>query len=166
MLQTKIPIALAILTMISGVSIAVLFGANEELFKGTIERQLLANPKYSSIQDHVEQKKQMSAEQDKVWRYYQRFHFHATGIGAMSLAALTFLLLLTSASVLRTISAWMLAVGGFLYPYVWLFAAIWGPEIGRSAAKEKFAVLGYMGGVFLVGLVLAVVHLFASKKEI
>lgn len=151
--------------MIGGVFIAILFGANEDLFKKKIEAQLANNVTYSSIQDPAEQKKQMSAEADKNWRYYQRFHFHATGIGAMSLAALTFLAVLTSATMLRTIASWALAVGGFLYPFVWLFAAMWGPEIGRSAAKEKFAVFGYMGGIFLIGLVLALIQYFRSPKE-
>ena len=51
----------------------------------------------------------------------------------------------------------MLSLGGLLYPYVWLFAALWGPEIGRGPAKEKFAFFGYMGGVFLLGTVLTFV---------
>lgn len=161
----RIPFALALLTMIGGVFIAILFGANEDLFKKKIEAQLANNVHYSSIQDPAEQKKQMSAEADKNWRYYQRFHFHATGIGAMSLAALTFLALMTAQGLLRTIASWAIAAGGFLYPFVWLFAAMWGPEIGRGAAKEKFAVFGYMGGVFLLGLVLALVHTLRAAKE-
>lgn len=28
---------------------------------------------------------------------------------------------------LRLISAYVVSIGGFLYPYVWLFAAIYGP---------------------------------------
>lgn len=158
----KIPFALALLTMIGGVLIAILFGANEDLFKKKIEAQLLQNPAYSSIQDVADQKKQMAAEADKNWRYYQRFHFHATGIGAMSLAVLTFLALLTPVSKLRAISSWCVSLGGFLYPFVWLFAAMWGPEIGRGPAKEKFAVFGYMGGVFSLGLLLALVHFLLS----
>jgi len=45
----------------------------------------------------------------------------------------------------------MVAIGGTLYPFVWLFAGIYGPEMGRSEAKEAFAFFGYMGGVFLLG---------------
>jgi hypothetical protein len=161
----KIPFALALLTMIGGVFIAILFGANEDLFKKKIEAQLANNVHYSSIQDPAEQKKQMAAEADKNWRYYQRFHFHATGIGAMSLAVLTFLAVLTTPTALRSIASWAVAVGGFLYPFVWLFAAMWGPEIGRGPAKEKFAVFGYMGGVFLLGLLLALVQYFRSPAK-
>jgi len=161
----KIPFALALLTMFGGVFIAILFGANEELFKKKIETQLMSNPAYSSLQDPAEQKKQMAQEADKNWRYYQRFHFHATGIGAMSLAVLTFLTLLTPASKLRAAACWFVSVGGFLYPFVWLFAAMWGPEIGRGAAKEKFAVFGYMGGLFLLGIILALLHFLVSPER-
>jgi hypothetical protein len=56
----------------------------------------------------------------------------------------------------------MISLGGFLYPFVWLFAGIFGPEYGREVAKETFAVFGYMGGVHFVGIVftlyLAIMH--------
>jgi len=32
---------------------------------------------------------------------------------------------------------------------------IYGPEMGREVAKEAFAIFGYMGGVFLLGLFLS-----------
>jgi hypothetical protein len=41
-----------------------------------------------------------------------------------------------------------------MYPFVWLFAAMYGPILGRSEAKEAFAIFGYAGGVYLVGLIL------------
>jgi hypothetical protein len=56
----------------------------------------------------------------------------------------------------------MIAIGGFLYPFVWLFAGLYGPEMGRSEAKEAFAVFGYMGGVYLVGILYAL-YLAAAK---
>ncbi len=51
----------------------------------------------------------------------------------------------------KSIASYLISVGGFLYPFVWLFAGIYGPEMGRSEAKEAFAVFGYMGGLFLLG---------------
>lgn len=48
----------------------------------------------------------------------------------------------------------MVSIGGFLYPFVWLFAGIYGPVMGRYEAKEEFAIFGYTRGLFLVGLIL------------
>ena len=33
-------------------------------------------------------------------------------------------------------------------------AGIYGPELGRSIAKEKFAIFGYMGGIYLIGIIM------------
>jgi len=52
---------------------------------------------------------------------------------------------------LVTISSFAVALGGFFYPFLWLFAGIYGPEMGRAEAKEAFAIFGYMGGLFLLG---------------
>jgi len=150
----KVPYLLALLGMIGGVFIAIIFGVNEEFIQNKISVGLQSNTKIMSIQDPAQKEAKLKSEQDKNWRYYQRYHFHATGIGAMSLAALI-LLAFTSAPLLLTrTSAYMISVGGVLYPFVWLFAGIYGPSMGRNEAKEAFAIFGYMGGVFLVGLVL------------
>src|SRR5690606_12310769 len=83
----------------------------------------------------------------------------ATGISAMMLGVLILLAFLQAPSILKLISSYMISVGGFLYPFVWLFSAIYGPVMGRSEAKEAFAIFGYMGGLFLVGLIFTMVIL-------
>ncbi len=151
-MKTKLPFIFAVLTMILGVSISILFGVNEDIFKGKIEEGLSQNQKIMSIVDVEKRQSVLDKEKSKNWRYYQRFHFHATGIGAMSLAALILFYFSSAPLGLRLVSSYMISVGGFLYPFVWLFAAIYGPIMGRHEAKEAFSVFGYMGGVFLLGL--------------
>lgn len=152
----RTPLAIAILGMIGGVAIAVLFGINEDLFKDKIARGLQENPKVLDMPAGPEKTAYIAAESSKLWRYYQRFHFHSTGIGAMSLSVLLLLGLLSGGgSRLKHTAAYLVSVGGFLYPFVWLFAAVYGPHVGRGAAKERFALFGYMGGVFLIGLFVA-----------
>lgn len=51
----------------------------------------------------------------------------------------------------------LMSIGGLLYPFVWLFAGIYGPEMGRTEAKEAFAIFGYMGGLFLVGAIFTLI---------
>jgi hypothetical protein len=150
----RIPYVIAILTLIGGVFISILFGANEDYFKDKINEGLKKNEKVNQIQDPIEKAAVLKSEADKNWRYYQRFHFHATGIGAMIMGVLLFISFLSAPERIKAISSFAVSIGGFLYPFVWLFAAIYGPEMGREVAKESFAVFGYMGGLFLVGLVL------------
>jgi hypothetical protein len=161
MLQ-KIPFLLAALGIVGGVFISILFGANEEMFKNAIKDGLTRNIKIQEMTDPDAKAATLKSEVDKNWRYYQRFHFHATGIGTMSLSLLIFLSFVGAASKARLTAAWATSVGGFLYPFVWLFAGIYGPEMGRHAAKEAFAFFGYMGGIFLLGslaiLILAVIN--------
>lgn len=69
----------------------------------------------------------------------------------MMMGLLLFLGRLRAPPFLCAITAFLISVGGFLYPFVWLSAGIYGPEMGRDEAKEAFAIFGYMGGLFLVG---------------
>jgi hypothetical protein len=151
----RIPYVIAILTLIGGVFISIIFGANEDYFKDKINEGLKKNEKVNQIQDPVEKEAVLKTEADKNWRYYQRFHFHATGIGAMIMGVLLFISFLSAPEKLKNITSYLVSFGGFLYPFVWLFAAIYGPEMGRTEAKEAFAIFGYMGGVFLLGLFLS-----------
>ena len=164
-MKEKIPFIVTLLSMICGVFIAILFGVNESIFKDKISRDLHANQKIVSMTDENERKAKIETEKGKNWRYYQRFHFHATGISAMSLGALILLSFSFAPAALKLASSYMISLGGFLYPFIWLFAGMYGPLIGRSAAKESFAIFGYMGGVFLVGLILAIFILIKYPLE-
>jgi hypothetical protein len=152
----RIPFFLAILSLTGGVFISILFGANEDIFKNKINQGLEKNLKIQSIVDSEQKNIKLKEEADKNWRYYQRYHFHATGIGAMMLGLLIFTSGLFAPIKLKLISQWLVSLGGFFYPFVWLFAALYGPEMGRSEAKESFALFGYMGGFFLMGSLLVV----------
>jgi len=157
----RIPFFLSLLAMIGGVFIAILFATQEDKFQSKIAAGLEKNEKIQKIVDPTEKAAKIKSESEKNWRYYQRYHFHATGIGAMMIGILLFLARLQAPKNLITIASYMVAVGGFLYPFVWLFAGMYGPEMGRSEAKEAFAIFGYMGGVFLVG---GLISIFLSLK--
>ncbi len=158
----KIPFLVALTGMFFGVLIAIIFGANEDFFKDQIKAGLQLNSKVIELSKSEEPEakaelaKFIDGESSKNWRYYQRFHFHSTGIGAMSLGALLLLSLLVAPKAQVLIASYMIAIGGFLYPFVWLLAAVYGPMMGRDVAKETFAIFGYMGGVFMVGILFAI----------
>ncbi len=150
----KIPFLLAITAMAGGVLIAIFFGANEKLFEQRIAAGLERNAEIQAMADPVAKAAKIKTEASKNWRYYQRFHFHAASIGAMTMGLLLFLSRVEAPDKLKLSAAYLTAVGGFLYPLVWLFAGIYGPEMGRHQAKEAFAIFGYSGGLFLVGALL------------
>ena len=156
----KGPLIIAVCGIFFGILIAVMFGANEDFFQDKIQNGLKLNSKIQQIENPDAKAAAIEKESSKNWRYYQRFHFHSSAIGSMSVALL---LLLSFIQVPKKISkglAWLMATSGCLYPFVWLFAAIYGPIIGRGVAKEKFAIFGYMGGVYLV-CVLTMIYLLS-----
>jgi len=155
----KIPLAIAILGMVGGILIAIMFGVNEASFKNRIRDGLSRNESIQQIADPAAKAAAIKSATSGNWRYYQRFHFHSTGIGAMSLALLTLLGFIGAPRRRKRLAAYLTSLGGFLYPFLWLFVGIYGPEMGRHQAKEAFAIFGYMGGVFLVGSVLILVLL-------
>ena len=165
-MKTKLPFIISVLTMISGIVIAILFGVNEDIFKNKIAGDLAQNQKIMSIVDIDKREAKIESEMSKNWRYYQRFHFHSTGIGAMSLASLILLSFSLAPLGLRLAGSYMIAAGGFLYPYVWLFAGLYGPIMGRSEAKEAFRIFGYMGGVFLVGMLILLFALIKYPNKV
>ena len=150
----RAPFAISILGMIAGVFIATLFGVNEDFFKERISDGLLQNEKLMAIEDDEAREAKLEAEAEKNWRYYQRFHFHSTGIGAMTLAVLLLTLSIPADRTLLLITRYMLSVGGFVYPFVWLLAGMFGPTMGSSEAKEAFTIVAYSGGLVLLGLLL------------
>lgn len=147
----KLPFFLALLSIVGGVFISILFAVNEDMFKSKIKSGLEKNVKIQQIADEKEKSDKIKGEEEKNWRYYQRYHFHATGIGAMMMGMLLFLSHLNAPGNSVTLASWATSIGGTLYPFVWLFAGIYGPEMGRTEAKEAFAIFGYMGGLFLLG---------------
>ena len=162
LLKNKIPFLIVLIQIFLGVLIAIFFGVNESFFKDRISTELKSHPKMISLAKDPslagEQKMNafLKKESAKNWRYYQRFHFHSTGVAAMSLGLLLLLHFLVVPGVKKLVAAYLVSFGGFLYPFVWLFAAIYGPSLGRGVAKEQFAIFGYMGGVFMLGILLTI----------
>ena len=114
----RIPFFLALLSIVGGVFISILFGANEDIFHKRISVGLEKNIKIQSMIDMSEKTNKIKSEQEKNWRYYQRFHFHATGIGAMMMGILLFLAGLKAPKKSVTLASYLVAGGGFLYPFV------------------------------------------------
>lgn len=151
-MNIKFPFMISLFGIVLGLFIAILFGINEDIFKDRIAKGIGNNLKYQSLTTTAEKNDYKKKEADKNWRYYQRFHFHGTAINSMSVALILLILIVNISSPLQIYLSYVLSISGLLYPFIWLFAGMFGPLIGRNEAKEKFAVLSYMGGVYLIGV--------------
>lgn len=147
----KLGLALVMLGLIFGIGLGVTFGVNEAFFETYVAQGIAAHPE---IHD--------ANSPEKIWRYVQRAHFHATGIAAFSIG----LLLLVSESSLKqrfkTITAVFIGLGG-LYPLAWLTMFIVAPSIGRDAARAHpmTELLSYIGvGGLLLGIAILLANLF------
>ena len=73
----KVGLALVMLGLLFGIGLGVTFGVNEVFFETYVTQGIAA---------HLELHDAKSPE--KIWRYVQRAHFHATGIAAFSIGLL------------------------------------------------------------------------------
>ncbi len=115
-------LAIAIATLLFGIGMGILFGVNEDGVKGWINAGIAAHPELHDAKSA-----------DKIWRYAQRAHFHATGIGAFTLALIAVLSLSAMKKRLKKISAILIGLGG-LYPMAWFSMFLLSPSMGRGAA--------------------------------
>lgn len=149
--RVKIGLALVLFGLLFGVIMGITFGINEDVYKNFITEGIAANP---TVHD--------AKSPDKIWRYAQRAHFHATGIAAFSLAFIPLVMFSDLKPKMKTASSVGLGLSSF-YPFSWLTMFVLAPSIGRGAAHshvltEIFASVG-VGGL-LLGCFLLLANLF------
>jgi hypothetical protein len=154
----KIGLALVFLTLLMNIGLGALFGMNEDLFQNYIHSGIAAHPALFSNPDK---------DQDVIWRWVQRAHFHAGGIGAFTLG----LVILTAISNLgerrKQITAALLGLSIF-YPLAWFAMFLYAPSVGRSAAHhmpvvELFTDIGV--GALSLGLLSLITGIFLPSRK-
>jgi hypothetical protein len=154
--DVKPGLVLTLLGLAFGIALGVGFGVNEDAFKDFVSEGIAAHPEVHDAKS-----------QDKIWRYAQRAHFHATGIAAFSIGLL---LLVSLSSLSRKLKkATSLLIGlGFLYPFAWLSMFFLAPSIGRSAAHShivtELLTFGGVGGL-VIGFLILVGNLFIGYPK-
>ncbi len=137
----KLGLAIVLVGLLFGVGMGIVFGVNEDLFKDYIAQGIAANP---DVHD--------TKSPDKIWRYAQRAHFHATGIAALSLGLVILVMFSTLKPTYKKASAILLGLSSF-YPLSW-YTMFWlAPSIGRGPAHahnltQSFVYTG-VGGLLL-----------------
>jgi len=117
---------LSMLTLIFGISMGVIFGTNEDGVKQFISDGIAS---HQSLHDE--------ASQSKIWRYAQRSHFHATGVGGFALVLILLTGITSLSRRLKYIASVLIGVGSF-YPLAWFSMFLLSPALGRGAAHEAF----------------------------
>jgi hypothetical protein len=151
LLDIKVGLALVLFGLAFGIAMGIGFGLNEDAFKDFVAAGIEAN---AAVHD--------AQSQDKIWRYAQRAHFHATGIAAFSIGLLLLVSLSSLGQKLKKVTAVLIGLG-FLYPFGWLSMFFLAPSIGRSAAHSHIIteMFTYIGVVSLsLGFLLLAGNLF------
>lgn len=137
----KFGLAIVLVGLFFGVGMGIVFGVNEDLFKNHIAQGVATNPEVHDAKSP-----------DKIWRYAQRAHFHATGIAAFSLGLVILVMFSTLKPTYKKASAILLGLSSF-YPLSW-YTMFWlAPSIGRGPAHghilTEFFVYTGVGGLLL-----------------
>ena len=145
---------LSMLTLIFGIAMGVMFGANEDGVKGYITDGIAA---HQSLHD--------DKSESKIWRYAQRSHFHATGVGGFALVLVLLTGITSLSRRMKYITSTLIGIGSF-YPLAWFNMYLMAPTIGRDPAHhhlltKTFIYIG-IGGL-LTGILLLMLHIFAGK---
>ena len=152
----RIGLRITLLLLIFGIGMGIAFGVFEDSFKDYIAQGIAANPELHD-----------QKSPSKIWRYAQRAHFHATGIGAFSLVLMLLVLFSSLKDSLKATASVLISLVG-LYPLAW-FTMFWlSPSLGRSAAHGHIVteLLTYIGtGGLLLGLAILIGNIFFGLKD-
>ena len=154
---------LAVVTLLFGFGMGVVFGLNEDLIKSRLKASADAVSTVMYQDDAAKSK----AVLDKSWVYMQRAHLHAGSLGVVAVGlSLLVVLLGTGPRVARAISLG-LGAGGLGYSLYWLIAGFRAPGLGGTgAAKESLAWLAIpSSGVFVASTATVAVLLLLAMRR-
>jgi len=142
----KIGLALVLTGLLFGVGLGISFGINESGYKDFIAEGIANHPQLHDGKSN-----------DKIWRYVQRAHFHATGIAAFSLGLIALVIFSGLKAGYKAASSVLIGLSSF-YPLSWFTMFLLAPSIGRGPAHEHLlteafvyvGVSGLMAGMFLL----------------
>ena len=149
---------LAVLTLLLGFGLGVVFGLNEDAIKDRLTASAASAPASAYQGDEAKIKSVL----DKSWVYMQRSHLHAGSLGAVAVALSLVLLLLGTPPVTARVISTSLGAGSLGYSGFWLWAGFRAPALGSTgAAKESLSWLAIPSSGLVVAGTLGVLVLLA-----
>lgn len=153
-------LVLAVLTILYGQGMGIVFGLNEDLIKSRL------NASAADVRDTVYKGNDAAIKPvlDKSWTYMQRAHLHAGGMGTTALSLIVLLRLLGASRRAMAAIGTALGAGGLGYSVFWMWAGFRAPALGSTgAAKESLKWLAMpSSGAFVVATFAVLVVLVLS----
>lgn len=153
-------LALAVLTLLFGQGMGLVFGADEDAIKSRLKTASAAVRDTAYKGDDAAVK----AVLDKSWVYMQRAHLHAGGMGTTALGLIILLCLLGTSRRVTIVLGAALGAGGLGYSIYWMWAGFRAPGLGSTtAAKESLEWLAVpSSGAFVLATVAVLVLLILT----
>jgi hypothetical protein len=155
---------LAVLTLLFGFGLGVVFGLNEDAIKS----RLTASAEVARVPVYQNDDARIKAVLDKSWVYMQRAHLHAGSLGTGAVALIAVIVLLGTGARASAVISLALGAGGLGYSVFWLWAGFRAPGLGGTgAAKETLRWLAIpSSGLVVAGtLAVAVLLVLALSKR-
>jgi len=156
----------AILTILFGQGMGIVFGLNEDAIKSRLEADAAAVRETIYKGDEVSSKAVLA----KSWNYMQRAHLHAGGLGTSAVALIIVLCLVGASRIVTILISLALGAGGLGYSVFWMWAGFRAPGLGSTgAAKESLKLLAMpSSGGFVLGtlgvLIVILAWLFGNRR--
>lgn len=151
---------LAVLTIIYGQGMGIVFGLNEDVIKSRLKASA------AEVRDTAYKGNDaaIKAVLDKSWNYMQRAHLHAGGMGTTALSLIVLLCLLGASRHATAAIGVALGAGGFGYSVFWMWAGFRAPALGSTGvAKESLKWLAMpSSGAFVLATVAVLVLLIVT----
>ena len=153
-------VMLAIVTILFGQGMGIVFGLNEDAIKTRLKASA------AEVRDTIYKGDDAAIEavQGKAWVYMQRAHLHAGAMGTTALGLILLMCLLGTSQRVAAAIGVGLGAGGFGYSIFWMWAGFRAPALGgTAAAKESLKWLAVpSSGAFVLATVAVLVLLIAS----
>lgn len=147
----SVGMVLAILTILFGQGMGIVFGLNEDSIKSRLKNDA------AEVQETVYKGDEVASKAivDKSWTYMKRAHLHAGGMGTTAIALVIVLCFVGASRKLITLISFALGAGGLGYSIFWMWAGFRAPGLGSTdAAKESLKLLAMpSSGGFVLGTV-------------
>lgn len=144
---------LAVLTLLFGFGLGVVFGLNEDAIKS----RLTASAEMARVPVYQGDEAKIKAVLDKSWVYMQRAHLHAGSLGATAVALIAVVVMLGTGPGTSAAISLALGAGALGYSVFWLWAGFRAPALGSTgAAKETLSWLAIPSSGLVVAATFAV----------
>jgi hypothetical protein len=146
---------MSFLAIVVGTGLGMAFGLYEDQIKDGLLADVKAHP-----QIHEQTPDNIKRQVGDGWRYIQRAHFHAQGLGALGVGIIVVLGLSWVSAAVKKWLALATGVGALLYPFTWLLMGLRIGSMGKQAAHASVDWLAalsiplFFGGMMLTLLIL------------